>query len=250
MNHKKANISEEIQIGGTNIGTPMNTYKGVHDIITTSGNSKSVSKTLYQPSALYKAICIDFFIKKYKCELITSEFRYGLSQLVTDLVIVTPRNAISIEIKTEQDDLRRLRVQIQEARKNFNLTIVFAASKFKKELLSLLPSDVGITIVEGDVCKIVRNPKRNQPIEKELIASIPAVFLRSYFNISNNLDSDRTRLYVLDKHTHRIEECFRAFLKYKFEKNYRQFLADRGNQTHMDDIPTLTMKNFIEINWD
>ncbi len=250
MNQKKANISAEIQIDGTSNGTLMNAQKGVLNIRTTYGNSKSISKALYQPSALYKAICIDFFIKKYKCELITSEFRYGLSQLVTDLVIVTPRNTISIEIKTEQDDLRRLKVQIQEARKNFNLIIVFAASKFQEELLSLLPSDVGITVLEGDVCKIVRNPKRNQPIEKELIASIPAAFLRSYFSIPNNLDSDRTRSYALDKHTHRIEECLRAFLKYKFEKNYTQFLADRGDQTHMDDIPTLTMKNFIEISLD
>jgi|InofroStandDraft_1065614.scaffolds.fasta_scaffold18448_4 hypothetical protein len=247
MNQIKANISAEIQIDGSNNGTLMNAQNGVHDIRTTTKNGKSVSKTLYQPSALYKAICIDFFIKKYKCQLITSEFRYGLSQLITDLVIVTPRNTISIEIKTEHDDLRRLMIQVQEARKNFNLTIVFAASKFQKELLSLLPSDVGITIVEGDVCKIVRNPKRNQPLEKELISSVPAVFLRSYFSISNNLDSDRTRLYVLDKNTHQTEECFRAFLKYKFEKNYTQFLADRGDQTHMDDIPTLTMRNVIEI---
>lgn len=204
-------------------------------------------RNLYPPSALYKSICIDFYIKKYKCQLITSEFKYGVLQMVTDLAIITPRNTISIEIKTEQDDLRRLNSQIIESRKNFNLTIVFAASQYTHELLSILPPDVGITILENENCKIVRTPKRNEPLNLELVASIPAVFLRSYFKVPNNLDSDKTRAYVLTKHSYHVNECFRAFMKHKFSKNYKQFLSDRGEKTHIDDIPTLTMKNIIEI---
>ena len=205
------------------------------------------SKNPYPPSALYKAICIDFYIKKYKCQLITSEFRYGVSQMITDLAIVTPRNTVSIEIKTGQDDLRRLHSQIVESRKNFNLTIVFAASQYRDELLSILPQDVGITILEKENCKIVRAPRRNEPLASELIASIPVVFLRSYFKIPNKLDSDKTREYVLRKYINHIQECFRAFMKHKFNINYNQFLSDRGEKTHIDDIPTLTMKNIIEI---
>lgn len=205
------------------------------------------SKNPYPPSALYKAICIDFYIKKYKCQLITSEFRYGISQMITDLVIITPRNTVSIEIKTEQDDLRRLHSQIIESRKNFNLTIVFAASQYKEELLSILPQDVGITVLEKEKCKIIRAPQRNEPSYLELVASIPAFFLRSYFKIPNHLDSDKTRVYVIKKYINHIQECFRAFLKHKFIKNYNQFLSDRGEKTHIDDIPTLTMKNIIEI---
>lgn len=205
------------------------------------------SKNLYPPSALYKSICIDFYLKKYKCQLITSEFRYGILQMVTDLAIITPRNTISIEIKTEQDDLRRLHSQIIESRKNFNLTIVFAASQYTHELLSILPPDVGITILENENCKIVRTPKRNEPLNLELVASIPAVYLRSYFKVPGNLDSDKTRAYVLTKYSYHVHECFRAFMKYKFSKNYNQFLSDRGEKTHIDDIPTLTMKNIIEI---
>ena len=186
-------------------------------------------------------------MKNEKLQLVTSEFRYGISQMITDLAIVTPRNTISIEIKTEHDDLRRLNAQIIESRKNFNLTIVFAAAQYRDDLLSILPPDVGITILEKGHCKIIRLPQRKKPLDLELVASIPAVYLRSYFKIPGNLDSDKTRIYVLKKHADHIHECFRNFMKHKFVKNYNQFLSDRGKKTHIDDLPTPTMKNVIEI---
>lgn len=208
---------------------------------------KTASEAPYQPSALYKATCIDLFIQKYKCQIITTEFRYGTSQQITDLIVVTKRNTISIEIKTEQDDLRRLKSQVCEARKNFNLTIVFAAALYKDEILSILPPDVGIIIFDKGHCEIIRTPERKVPLDLELVASIPVVFLRSFFKTPNNLNSDKTRLYVIEKHANRIQRCFRAFLKHKFVNNYNQFLSDRGEKTHIDDIPTLTMKSTIEI---
>ena len=206
------------------------------------------SSQTYPPSVFYKAECIDFYLKKYKCLLITNEFRYGINQLITDLVLLTPRNTVSIEIKTEQDDLRRIETQISESRKHFNLTIVFAALKHKDELLSILPLDVGITIFNCGRCQIIRSPKRNTPIISEIVASIPAVFLRNYFKINSHFDSDKVRLTVLENHSSRINECFSNYLKHKFAKNYMQFLCDRGEQTHVEDISTLTMKGTIEIN--
>lgn len=210
-------------------------------------SSIDIHLPVVQPSIIYKASCIDFFIKRYKCKLITSEFRYGSSQLVTDLVILTKRNTISIEIKSEYDDLRRVTNQVQESLKNFNLTIVFADSKHKDALLSLLPIDAGITIFHKGHCEVVRSPKRKNVIPHELVSSIPASFLRSFFRIKKNLDSDKMRGYVLDEYSTRILECFRAYLDHKFSDNYCRFLLDRGQYTHIEDIPTLTMKDLIEI---
>lgn len=226
-------------------------YNGSFEVETNDNQNLTVLhptlKPLYSPSALYKAACIDFLIEKYKCQIIASEFRYGTSQQITDIVAVTRRNTISIEIKTEQDDLRRLKSQISEARKNFNLTIVFASARHKDELLGVLPPDVGIVIFDNRYCDINRAPKRNIPLNLEIAASIPAAFLRSFFKIPNILNSDKTRLFVIGKFANSIQECFRAFLRYKFHNNYEQFLSDRGEKTHIDDIPTLTMKSIIEI---
>lgn len=202
----------------------------------------------YPPSVFYKAVCIDFYLKKYRCQIITSEFRYGFNQLVTDLMILTSQNTISIEIKTEHDDLRRLERQISESRKHFNLTIVFAAAKHKDELLATLPSDIGITIFNHGQCKIVRSPKRNIPEISEIIASIPALFLKKYFKIPLQIDSDKVRQEVLEHYSSKVRGCFSEYIINKFSKNYIQFLYDRGEQTHIDDISTLTMKNIIEIN--
>ena len=201
----------------------------------------------FSPATIYKAACIDFYLKKYKCELITSEFRYGISQLVTDLLILTQRNTISIEIKSGNDDLRRVENQIHESIKNFNLTIVFADSKHKDALLAVLPIEAGLTIYHNGNYEVVRPPKRNNVIPQELVSSIPASFLKAFFMIKQNMDSDKLRKYVLEKHCKRIMVCFRAFLNHKFSVNYYQFLRDRGLHTHIEDIPTLTMKDYIEI---
>lgn len=219
----------------------------------TIGNDNSneskvgLSHSAFPPSVLYKALCIDYYIKKYECQIIASEFRYGINQLVTDLVLLTPRNIISIEVKTESDDLRRLNAQVSEARKNFNFTIVFASSKHKSELVDLLPSDVGITILENGSCKHIRAPKRNNPLASELVASMPATFLRAYYKLPQNLDSDRIRLLVLKEHKQSVYGCLRTYLKQKYSDNYQRFLLDRGEKTHIEDIPILNMKNSIDI---
>ncbi len=202
---------------------------------------------IVQPSTIYKAACIDYYLKRYKCKLITSEFRYGISQLVTDLLIITNRNTISIEIKSENDDLRRVKNQIQESIKNFNLTIVFADFKHKDNLLMTLPEEVGLTIFHNGKCEVVRSPKRTNVRPQELVSSIPAFFLKSYFRIKQNIDSDKLRKHILEIHGDRVMACFRAFINHKFSANYSQFLHDRGQHTHIEDIPTLTMKGFIEI---
>ncbi len=198
-------------------------------------------------SNLYKAICIDFYLKHYKCQLIGSEFRYGTAQLVTDLIIATPKNTISIEIKTEHDDLRRILRQTAEASKVFNLVIVFVSAKHEREILKILPRHVGITIYSEHGCKIVRVPRRQNLEPAEAIASIPASFLRLYFNVSENLDSDKLRQYIIEHKTSEVNSCFRSYLLDKYEKNFIQFLHDRGVYTHIEDIPTLNMKSQVEI---
>jgi len=195
----------------------------------------------------YKASCIDFYLKHYKCQLIGSEFRYGTAQLITDLVITTPMNTISIEIKTEHDDLRRILRQVSEASKVFNLVIVFVSAKYEIDVLKILPEHVGITIFSESGCKIVRKPRRQGLRPEEAIASIPASFLRSYFKISDDLDSDKLRQYILAHKITQVNSCFRSYLFDKYEKNYIQFLHDRGKYTHIEDIPTLNMRSIVEI---
>lgn len=197
-------------------------------------------------SAQYKAMCIDFYLKRLKCQIIGSEFRYGIAQLITDLIIVTPKNTISIEIKTEQDDLRRILRQATEASKVFNQVIIFISSKHEMEAINILPHNIGITTVLDNCCKIARIPQRNIPLPSELLASIPASFLRSYFNITGCMDSDELRQHILEHNASEMNTCFRKYLVRKYLKNYSQFLSDKGSITHMEDIPILTMKTEIE----
>lgn len=194
----------------------------------------------------YKCRCIDFYLRRYNCQLIASEFRYGKSQLVTDLLLLTSKNVVSIEIKAENDDLRRLNNQILEAQKNFNYIIVFSAVKHVDSLLSILPPDVGITSFEKDKITVIRNPQRHSLQLDAVIWSIPIAFLRKYFVVPIEYNSDQTREYILTKFKRDIISAYREFLHSRFQTKYIQFMSDRGEETHVEDIPILSMKEYIE----
>ena len=194
----------------------------------------------------YKCKCIDFYLKKFNCQLIASEFRYGKSQLVTDLLILTTKNVVSIEIKAEHDDLRRLCNQVLEAKKNFNLIIVFSAAKHLDSLLSILPPEIGITVFEKNKITVIRNPQRQSLQLDAVIWSIPIIFLRKYFIVPCECNSDQTREYILTKFKGKIAFVYREFLRSRFQTKYIQFMSDRGEETHVEDIPVLSMREYIE----
>lgn len=194
----------------------------------------------------YKCKCIDFYLRKFKCQLIASEFRYGKLQLITDLLILTTKNVVSIEIKAEHDDLRRLCNQVIEAQKNFNLIIVFSAAKHLNSLLSILPPEIGITVYEKNKITVIRNPQR-LPLQMDaVIWSIPIIFLRKYFIVPCEYNSDETREYILRHFQGKIVFVYREFLRSRFQSKYIQFMSDRGVETHVEDIPILSMKEYIE----
>lgn len=209
-------------------------------------NNRSIQYIQSPSNAIsYKCKCIDFYLKRFSCELIASEFRYGKLQLVTDLLFLTVKNIISIEIKAEHDDLRRLYNQIIEAKKNFNFIIVFAAAKHIESLLTMLPADVGITSFIDNKITIIRTPKRHILQSEEIIWGIPIAYLRRHFIVSSDYNSDETRDYILTKYKHRIPSVYREYLHSKFQTKYTQFLSDRGEETHLEDIPVLSMKEYI-----
>ena len=194
----------------------------------------------------YKCKCIDFYLKKYNCELIASEFRYGKLQLITDILVLTTRNVVSIEVKAEHDDLRRLYNQVIEARKNFNFVIVFAAAKHIDSLLSILPTGIGITSFIDDKITIIRTPQRYALQLDAIIWSIPTTFLRKYFKVPSEYNSDQAREYILTTQKSKIQSVYREFLRSKFQTKYAQFISDRGEETHLEDIPVLSMRECID----
>lgn len=209
-------------------------------------NNRSIQCIQSPSNAIsYKCKCIDFYLKKFSCELIASEFRYGRLQLVTDLLLLTIKNIISIEIKAEHDDLRRLNCQVQEAKKNFNYIIVFSAAKHVESLLSALPGDVGITSFIDNKVTIIRPPKRHTLQSEEIIWGIPIAYLRKYFIVPYDYNSDDTRDYILNKYKNKIPSVYRDYMRSKFQTKYAQFLSDRGEETHLEDIPVLSMKEYI-----
>ena len=210
-------------------------------------NEDNTLQALRYWSNSYKAKCIDFYLKRANCQVIGNEFRYGTGQLITDLVLLTPRNTISIEIKTAQDDLRRLPKQVIEASKVFTQTIVFISSEHKCNALKMLPNTVGIIVVSSKGCAVIRTPRRLNPEPMEVLASIPSSFLRRYFKIAENMHSDDLRIHVLQGYSSKINICFRHYLIEKYEQNFAQFLSDRGTQTHVEDIGILNMKSQIEL---
>ena len=160
---------------------------------------------------------------------------------------MTPRNLVSIEIKTRKDDLRRLPNQVSAAKRNFNFVIVFSASNHLAALQSMLPEDVGITVYNDGAISVIRKPLRNKVDLKEIISTIPAVVIKKHFHIPARLNSDEIREFALAHNKFQILRLYRVFLYEKYIDNYKQFLSDRGGVTHIEDIPVLSMNVQIAV---
>lgn len=194
----------------------------------------------------YKKECIDYFLRKAHLELIAHEVPYGMSGRYSDLVIIQSGKTISIEIKSDVDNLARLTGQIEDSRKVFDFVIVMVSEKYIKDVKQLIPEDVGIMYYSGKV-RVIRRPKQQSINMLEVAYSIPSVYIRRKRSLSCHLNVDAVRNILGSMPTRVIRQLHQSYLKDKYLNRYQMFLNDRGEHTHEDDIPVLSLGDIIVV---
>jgi hypothetical protein len=196
----------------------------------------------HQTSAEYiKGRIIDFFIQQSDDILIGNEVMYGIKRKVVDLLIIKKEKLIAIEIKGDNDDLRRLQEQISECRKIFDYIIICTTSVHLSKLVDSIPSDIGIFIIDNNSIKKIKVPKKLVEQSKmDMLYTMNARYLKQSLHIKAKLNSDEVRKYASKISITNTKRLLREYFSFKIKDKYLLFLADRGVETHIDDIPLLS----------
>jgi hypothetical protein len=198
---------------------------------------------------IIKSQIIDFLMLNISNDLfIGNEVMYGTKRKLIDLLILKDSQLTAIEIKADNDDLRRIQEQINESKKIFDYIIVCTTMAHLVKTLQLLPNDIGIYNVTAQNIEIVREPKKQKKLDKqEILFSINSNFLRKNLKSStNNINSDEIRQYYIKESINKIHNLFVDYLQQKVQPKFNLFLKNRGEVTHFEDIPLLSAPLHIQ----
>ena len=192
---------------------------------------------------------IDFLLSKNNEIIIGNEFMYGTTSKLADLIVIKNNKIIAVEIKSENDNLNRLKDQILEYKKVFNYVLIVTTEKFKDKVLDMTSSDIGIYIINKNLSFIkIRPPHIQKHRSKiEILHSINAKYLDKLGNYSNkNYNADEIRLLYAKKRISYIQEILLKYITEKYISRFKLFIKDRGKQTHIDDLEILSSSFQIE----
>ncbi|MDR0961481.1 MAG: hypothetical protein LBM62_02820 [Mediterranea sp.] len=210
---------------------------------------KDIDENKCQSAEYMKTIIIDYFINQYGIDkiLIGNEVMYGTKRKVVDLLIICNNKTIAIEIKAENDDLRRIVEQIEECKKVFDYMIVCTVPVHIEKIKSLT-HEIGLYSICGSEVRITRRALKGNCLDKnELLYTMPIKYLKRYLPISQAIDNpDIIRKNSLRIGKEKLHSLFIQFLRSKLEPKFNLFVNDRGEFTHIDDIPILSSYSDIE----
>lgn len=193
-----------------------------------------------------KALVIDWLIINYPNVIIGNEIMYGTSRRVVDLLAIIDRQTIAFEIKSSSDNLLRLPEQITEYKKVFDRINVVTAPSHLIGLKQIITPSIGLYVI-GDGIEELRIAKNNnRTVKNEMLYSISSSYLKKRFPQFRNLYSDTLRHRLRSEKKDTIHSILIDFYINRITEKYKLFLSDRGNQTHIDDIPTLSSFTIID----
>lgn len=193
-----------------------------------------------------KASVIDWLINNYSDVIIGNEIMYGTSRRMVDLLAIIDNRTIAFEIKSSSDTLTRLPEQINEYKKVFDEINVVSVTSHLAGIKRIITPSIGLFTVEQEL-KVLQKAKENsKTIKLEMLYSISSSYLKKVFPNYRSLNSDLLRQKISRENKNTIHSNLIDFYKKRLSEKYRLFLSDRGEQTLIDDIPTLSSFTTID----
>lgn len=194
-----------------------------------------------------KATVIDWLLEVHPLVTIGNEVMYGSKRKLVDLLAIVDNQTIAIEIKSNSDNLNRLPEQILEYCKIFDKVIIFTSASHLIGINRQISKNVGLYVIDNSLKKI-QAPHLNRSLDKlEMLYSISSGFLKKRYPQYRNLNSTEIRNKLLKKGKTTIHDLLVSFYKERLSERFHYFMNERGEYTHIDDIPTLSSLTRIEL---
>ncbi len=197
-----------------------------------------------------KGIFIDFLLAQNEDIIIGNEIMYGTERRLVDLLLLKKNRITAIEIKSDNDNLKRFPEQIAEYRKIFNYVVVLITEKHFNKILEIDQKDLGVYVIKKDSSiKKIRSPKLQNNREKnEILYSINSKYLRRIGKPQyKKLNADDIRTQFAKRSLDYLQNLYFDYLKERIEPCFTFFLSERGSVTHIEDLNILSSsRNLIE----
>lgn len=190
-----------------------------------------------------KCKVIDFILSTNSNVMIGNEIMYGTERRLVDLVLLNDNRVTAIEIKSDNDSLKRIKEQIIEYKKNFNYVVLVITEKHLAKTVELTSKDIGIYLIKNDSSiSIIRLPKLQKGNDKrEILYSINSRYLRSIKNSDQKTDSaDELRSNLEKRGITILQNIFYKYLISKISPRFKLFLSEKGESTHIEDLSILS----------
>ena len=194
-----------------------------------------------------KALVIDWLIASQTDIIIGNEIMYGTKRKVVDLLAITNNQTIAIEIKSASDNLNRLIEQVQEYNKIFDKVLIVSSPVHKEGIKSIIGKGVGLYIIDKKITKLL-SPLINHNQDKlEMLYSVSSIYLKKQYPQYKSLNSDEIRQQLMKEKKTVVHQLLLSFYKQRISERFHFFINERGQHTLIDDIPTLSSLNHIEL---
>lgn len=200
-----------------------------------------------RPADKIKARVIDFLIENFDGVIIGDEVKYGTSRKIVDLLALHNGETYAIEIKSSNDDLRRLPEQIAEYSKIFDHTLVFTTADHLSKIKEVVKSKISVfELGDNEQIKGRLFAKRNKVLKSEMLATMNAFYIQKKLSISQFKDSDDIRKKAM---RYKKEDIHSLLYRYFFEKcsmSFELFMNERNKRTGVDDLTILSNRLNVE----
>ncbi len=197
-----------------------------------------------------KGTFIDFLLSQNEDFIIGNEIMYGTERRLVDLLLLKKNRITAIEIKSDNDNLKRFTDQITEYKKIFNYVIVLTTEKHLDKIKKITPLDVGIYVIqENSSINKIRSPKLQKDREKnEILYSINSKYLKKVSNPKyKKLNADDIRSQFSKRSFKYLQSLYFTYLEEKIDPCFAFFMEERGSVTHIEDLNILSSsRNLVE----
>ena len=196
---------------------------------------------------ILKCRIIDYLLQIHPNIIIGNEIMFGQNRNVVDLLAILNNSIIAIEIKSKDDNLIRLPLQIEEYSKVYDKIYVFCSPEKIKRIEDIIKSKtIGIyEISDNKICMYKNTPINRNTLKEDMLASIPASYLRKVFHLNHHMDSDITRQFLLAMSKQKIHDALLNFYKEKISSSFILYKNDRGKISLVDDLSILSKESLI-----
>lgn len=194
-----------------------------------------------------KALFIDYLLsQKTRDIVIGSEVMFAYKKAVADLIILSNEKIEAYEIKSQNDDFRKITYQLEEYNKVFNYVSIIVTENHFEKAKKLIHKNNGLIIVSNNQdFEIYRIPKENNNlIKEEILSTMTIAFILKHFNIgTNELLASEIRQSLTHRNLQDIKKALYVFFYNRISYKFSNFLQERGTKTHFEDVMLLSMPN-------